>query len=175
MPDLPQLPFAPRPHRPIFADDPPLKLGEILVSQGLLTEQQVAHVLDVQAALHRPFGDLAERLFDVDPKAVAGAWVRQFVEQTREHDVTLEAMETDWLPLLQPRQAWQFRMVPLRREWDHLLVASDAAGLLRAVNFAAVALPMPPCFVLAEAGSLKTLLMRHYPVAPSLADFAFRR
>ena len=170
-----QLPFAPRPHRPIFADAPPLKLGEILVNQGLLTEQQVAHVLDVQAALHRPFGDLAERLYNLDPKAVTDAWVKQFVDQTREHDVTLEQMEVDWLPLLQPRQAWQFRMVPLRREWDHLLVATDARGLLRAVNFASVALPMTPCFVLGDPASMRVLLMRHYPVAASVADFAFSR
>ena len=171
----PSRPAGPPPHRPIFPDAPPLKLGELLVRQGLLTPQQVAHVLDVQAAVHRPFGDLAERLYDLDPKAVAGVWVKQFVEQTREQDVAGERVEADWLPLLRPRQAWQFRMVPLRREWDHLLVAADARGLLRAVIFAAVALPMPPCFVLAEPASLRALLMRCYPVPPSVADFAFGR
>ena len=165
----------PSANRPIFADAPPLKLGELLVRQGLLTDPQVAHLLDVQAAVHRPFGDLAERLYGVDPRAVADAWVKQFCDQTRERDVRHERVETDWLPLLQPRQAWQFRMMPLRREWDHLLVATDARGLLKAVNFAAAAFPMSPCFVLADAASLRAMLMRHYPVAETLAEFAFRR
>ena len=39
-----------------------IQIGQLLVEQGVLTEAQVAHILTVQSASHRPFGDLAERL-----------------------------------------------------------------------------------------------------------------
>ena len=161
-------------HRGVLADVP-LKLGEVLVSRGVLTAPQVAHLLDVQAAVGRPFGDLAERLYGVDPRDVADAWVRQFAQQTRERDVSRERVDPAWLSLLSARQAWQFRMVPLRREWDHLTVAADARGLVKAVNYASATFPLSCCFALAEPASLRKLLMRHYPVAASLADYAFAR
>ena len=152
-----------------------LRLGELLVAQGVLTLRQAAHILDVQAATTRPFGDLAERLFGVDPKVVAGAWVGQFIRRNVARDVAGEACEQRWLRLVDRRQAWQFRMVPMRREEGYLLVAVDARGLLKAVNFASRAFPVAPCFVLAEERSLQALLMQHYPVPQHLADFAFAR
>jgi len=41
---------------------PGIQIGQLLVEQGVLTERQVKHVLQVQKMSHRPFGDLAERL-----------------------------------------------------------------------------------------------------------------
>jgi hypothetical protein len=152
-----------------------LKLGELLIARGVMTPQQVAHVLDVQAVTTRPFGDLAERLFGVNPKLVAGAWVKQFVGRNPPRDVTRESVDLRWLRMLERRQAWQFRMMPMRREEGFLLVAVCARGLLKAVNFASRAFPLTPCFVVAQEGSLRDLLMRHYPVPQELADFAFKR
>ncbi len=152
-----------------------LRLGEILVAIGVLNQRQVDHILDVQAVNTRPFGDLAERLFGVDPKVVANAWVDQFVARHAPRDVGAEAAEKRWLDLLDRRQAWQFRIVPLRRENGHLLVAADGRGLLKTVNFTARAFPLTPCFILGEERSLQALLMRHYPVPQHLADFAFSR
>lgn len=62
-----------------------------------------------------------------------------------------------------------------RGEAGYLLIATDARGLLKAVNFAARAFPLAPSFVLAEEKSLQALLMKHYPVPQHLADFAFAR
>lgn len=152
-----------------------LKLGELLVAQGVLTVQQVKHILDVQAVTTRPFGDLAERMFGVNPKAVSGGWVKQFVGRNAPRDVAGEKCEARWVQMLDRRQAWQFRLAPIRRENGHLLVACHARGLLKAVNFAARAFPLTPCFVIAEERSLQVLLMRHWPVPRHLADFAFAR
>ncbi len=154
---------------------PGLRLGEFLVAQGALTPAQVSHILDVQAVTTRPFGDLAERLFGIDPRVVAGAWVDQFLSRHEPRDVAAEACEARWLHLVDRRQAWQFRIVPMRRENDYLLVAADARGLLKAVNFASRAFPVAPCFVVGEERSLQALLMRCYPVPQHLADFAFAR
>ena len=49
---------------------PGIQIGQLLVEQGVLTEEQVRHILQVQKMSHRPFGDLAERLFGINPKAV---------------------------------------------------------------------------------------------------------
>ena len=77
----------PDPSKPETTPTPDgLQLGELLIAQGVLTARQVAHVLDVQAVSPRPFGDLAERLFGVDPKLVAGAWVKQFVARHAPRD-----------------------------------------------------------------------------------------
>lgn len=152
-----------------------LRLGEILEQQGSLTRQQVDHILDVQAVTNRPFGDLAERLFGVDATVVSDAWVQQFVAENEPVDVCQATCEMRWLKMIDRRQAWQFRIVPMRREHDHLLIAGEARGLLKAVNFAGSAFPITPCFVLAEPRSLQGLLMRHFPVPPHLADFAFQR
>lgn len=153
-----------------------LRLGDLLVAQGILTPRQVGHILDVQAVTPRPFGELAERLFGVDPKLVAGAWVEQTIGRQVPRDVSGEACEPRWLLRLDRRQAWQFRMVPMRREEEgYLLIATDGRGLLKAVNFAARSFPLAPSFVLAEERSLQALLMKHYPVPQHLADFAFTR
>lgn len=152
-----------------------LPLGQILQQQGVLTRQQVEHILDVQAVTNRPFGDLAERLFGIEAHVVADAWVQQFITENEPEDVCHVTCEARWLKMLDRRQAWQFRLVPLRREQDHLLIAAEERGLLKAVNFASSAFPVTPCFILAEPRSLQGLLMRHFPVPQHLADYAFDR
>ena len=47
-----------------------IPIGQLLVQQGVLTHKQVQHILEVQRLSHRPFGDLAERLYGVSPEAV---------------------------------------------------------------------------------------------------------
>lgn len=158
-----------------------LRLGELLVRQGVLTARQVTHILDVQAAVGRPFGDLAERLFGVPPFVVAAAWVEQFVAVHGERDVRVEAVDPACIAMLDARQAWQFRLVPMRRELDgdgepgHLLVAAGRQGLRRAMTFAARTLPIAPSFVIATPASLRELLERHYAVSRPFANWAFHR
>ena len=47
-----------------------IRIGELLVEQGVLTQRQVEHILKIQKISNRPFGDLAERLYGIDAKAV---------------------------------------------------------------------------------------------------------
>ena len=56
-----------------------IQIGQLLIEQGVLTPKQVDHILKVQKISHRPFGDLAERLFGISPQAVEDAWVQQYL------------------------------------------------------------------------------------------------
>lgn len=158
-----------------------LPIGELLVQQGTLTHQQVGHILDVQAVVGRPFGDLAERLFGVSPPAVESAWAEQFIAINGERDVSHERIDPAAVAHLTPRQAWQFRLLPLRTELadedgpGHLLTATTRRGMHKAMTFAGRTLPLAPSFVFATPASLKRLLTRHYPVPEHLARWAFDR
>src|SRR5437773_727996 len=87
-----------------------IPIGQLLVEQGVLTAEQVAHVLKVQKASHRPFGDLAERLYGIDPQAIEDAWVEQYVRTVGVIDLNDVTFDADCLRLINRRQAWQFRI-----------------------------------------------------------------
>jgi hypothetical protein len=149
-----------------------IQIGQLLIEQGVLTAQQVEHILKVQKISHRPFGDLAERLFGISPQAVEDAWVQQYMRMVGTVDLDHQKFDEQCLRLLNRRQAWQFHMLPMTRSDDHLNIATDAASLVRAVNFSAKKLDEPVFFQLAEREQLRAFLMKHYPVPEHIAQYA---
>ena len=94
---------------------PGIQIGELLVEQGVLTQTQVAHILKVQTASHRPFGDLAERLYGINPKAIEDAWVQQYLRTAGIIDLHDHDIDVECLRLLNRRQAylnWKFLRFP---------------------------------------------------------------
>ena len=81
-----------------------LQIGQLLVQQGVLTERQVQHILQVQKVSHRPFGDLAERLFGVSPEAIEDAWVQQYVRTAGVVDLDEHDIDINCLRLINRRQ-----------------------------------------------------------------------
>ena len=151
---------------------PGIQIGQLLVEQGVLIEAQVDHILKVQKMSHRPFGDLAERLFGIDAKAVEDAWVEQYVRIAGVVDLDEQRIDTDCLRLLNRRQAWQFHLLPLNRQQADLNMATSAQDLVRAVNFSGRKLDEPVNFLVAEREQLREFLMKHYPVPEYFAKFA---
>lgn len=149
-----------------------IHIGELLVEQGVLTQQQVRQILDVQRTSHRPFGDLAERLFGVRPEAIEDAWVQQYVRVAGVVDLDEQDIDVECLRLINRRQAWQFHLLPTNRGPQSLHVATDADNLVRAVNFATRRFDEPVCFLIAERRQLREFLMKHYPVPEHMAAFA---
>jgi hypothetical protein len=82
-----------------------IQIGQLLIEQGVLSSSQVEHILKIQKMSHRPFGDLAERLYGIDPKAVEDAWVQQYIRIAGVVDLEQQEIETDALRLLNRRQA----------------------------------------------------------------------
>ncbi len=151
---------------------PGIQIGELLVEQGVLTDKQVSHILKVQKVSHRPFGDLAERLYGINPRAVEDAWVEQYLRIVGVIDLEQAEVETECLRLLNRRQAWQFHLLPLNREDEGLQMATSAENLVRSVNFATRAIDEPVHFLIAERAQLREFLMKHYPVPEYIAQYA---
>lgn len=149
-----------------------IQIGQLLIEQGVLTRTQVEHILKVQKLSHRPFGDLAERLFGISPQAVEDAWVQQYIRIAGTVDLDQQKVDEECLRLINRRQAWQFHMLPMYRSQENLSVATDADSLVRAVNFSAKKLDEPIFFQIAERAQLREFLMKHYPVPEHIAQYA---
>ena len=149
-----------------------IQIGQLLIEQGVLTSKQVDHILRVQRISHRPFGDLAERLFGISPQAVEDAWVQQYIRMVGTIDLEDQKFDEQCLRLLNRRQAWQFHVLPMHRNEDNLNIATSAADLVRAVNFSSKKLDEPVYFQIAERQQLKEFLMKHYPVPEHIAAYA---
>ena len=151
-----------------------IQIGQLLIQQGVLTEKQAQHILNIQKASYRPFGDLAERLYGISAEAVEDAWVTQYIQEAGVTDLEPLEFDSQCLRSLNRRQAWQFHMLPAHQTGKVLNIATDAEHLVRAINFSSNRLKAPTCFLVAERTQLREFLMRHYPVPEHMAEFAER-
>jgi hypothetical protein len=151
-----------------------IRIGELLVEQGVLNDRQVRHILQVQKATGRPFGDLAERLYGVDPHLIEDAWVEQYVRISGVVDLDEQEIDELCLRSLNQRQAWQFHLLPMHRENEELHLATSPEHLVRAVNFVTHKIDEPVFLRIAEREQLRDFLMKHYPVPEYIARYAAR-
>lgn len=141
-----------------------IPIGALLIEQGALTAEQCRAVLDRQQATHRPFGEIAEELFDVDAREVEKAWANQYASLTKWIDPLTAPIDPMVRDLVNRRQAWQFRLLPIGYDASELMVCTTLESLVRAMNFAVRQLPMTCYFVLATPENLAGALMRVYPM-----------
>lgn len=141
-----------------------VRLGEILVARGLLSEAQRAHILETQKSSGRPFGVLAEQMFGVSPHDVEQAWAEQFAHAAERIDPNAAAPTPEALASIERRQAWQFRALPMRFERGELVIATDAPSLPRAMRFTGWRVGAPCRFVIAEPDVLSAALQAFYPM-----------
>ncbi|MEM8784106.1 MAG: hypothetical protein AAGE65_14805 [Planctomycetota bacterium] len=148
----------------------PLQIGQILIQQGVLTEQQAFEVARAQKQRKKPFGVLAEEMFDVTVEAIEEAWVEQYHRFTGTVDLDEQKVDERALRTIHRRQAWQFQMAPVRFDkGGELLIAADRSRLARAVTFATRTLEVPTYFRIAESEQLRGFLRRHFPM-PEVSD-----
>lgn len=139
------------------------RIGEILVAQNVLREWQVEQILEHQQRFGRPFGDLAERLFGIRPAQVENAWVEQYLSFGTEIDLDEQTIDAQTLRVINRRQAWQFRMLPLSREDGEMIAVTSRDRLRRAVSFAWRRFDEPVYFLIAAPAQLERFLMKYYP------------
>ncbi len=152
-----------------------VRIGEVLVEQGVLSEQQVFEILQAQRVRGEPFGVLAERLFDVTVESIENAWVEQYCRLHQHIDLRQQRVDTEVLHLINRRQAWQFEILPLRYETNgELLIAASRSRLARAVTFVANRLRPQAYFQIARSDELREFLRQHYPM-PEVSEELLRR
>jgi MSHA biogenesis protein MshE len=153
----------------------PIKIGQILVEQGILSDQQVFEILETQKRSGVPFGVLAERLFDVTVESIEHAWVEQYARFTGTVDLEQLEVDKEALKLINRRQAWQFEILPLRIEpHGQVVIAASRDRLARAVTFVARRIEPVAYFRIAESDQLRAFLREHYPM-PEIASELFTR
>ena len=141
-----------------------LRIGDILVQLGVLSEHDRQTILDQQRTVAKPFGELAERLFAISPDIIEDAWARQYEQIAG----TINPMHFEIDPsannCITARQAWQFRILPIRFEQGELMLATTRQNLPRALRFSATQMPEMCFFVTAEPEDLAKGLQRSYPM-----------
>jgi hypothetical protein len=141
-----------------------LRLGEVLVDSKLLTTEQVASILQRQQQTGQPFGMLAEAMFGIHPDRIEDAWAQQYASLTRRIDPATEVYEQRAAELITRRQAWQFRVLPIRFDGRELMIATTADHLRRALRFATRVLGVQTYFVIASSRDLGEALCKRYPL-----------
>jgi hypothetical protein len=156
-------------------DNQPIRIGQILVEQGVLNDQQVLEIIEAQRRRGVPFGVLAEEMFDVTVESIEKAWIEQYHRFTGLMDLNAQHIDAEALSLINRRQAWQFEILPMRFEPDgELLVAASRSRLARAVTFAAHRLQPVAFFRVVESQQLREFLRKHYPM-PEVSEAILRR
>lgn len=139
------------------------RLGTILRRHGQLRAAQVASILTKQAVSGRPFGELAQQMFGLDHRVIEQAWIEQYLQHGTEVDLHTQFMDRNVRGVVTRRQAWQFDLLPIRREDDQLMIATTARRLPRTVTFAWRRLREPVYLVVAPQAQLEHYLQMHYP------------
>lgn len=141
-----------------------LRLGDLLIQQGVLTPEQCDQIADEQQTNPRPFGLLAEELFGVDPGVIEHAWAVQFAMISPRinpceiaHDESVHSVITD-------RQAWQFGFIPVERVAEGLICATSIECLARALRFVGWRIEEPCSFVICDHSALEMGLSNIYPM-----------
>jgi Type II secretion system (T2SS), protein E, N-terminal domain len=141
------------------------RLGDLLVSQGLLTPAQRDQVVRAQKRCGRPFGVLAEETFGLSARQIERAWVEQFAAITERVVPLREEVDKAARAMVNRRQAWQFRLVPLRMDGGELVLATTPGQVARTLRFAERSLQARCVIVLTEEGDLLDALEKWYPMA----------
>lgn len=142
-----------------------MRLGELLVKHGAITPAQLDELLREQAHRREPLGVLAEELFGVEPRVLERCWAEQYASITARIDPRSEPVDQTVVATMSARQAWQFRLLPVRYDGREVMVCTCEQHLPRALRFAYRHFG-PACWiVLADPGALYEALQHHYPMS----------
>ncbi|MDG1838072.1 MAG: hypothetical protein P8I91_04635 [Phycisphaerales bacterium] len=141
-----------------------VRLGHLLVRNGILEDSQVKRALDEQARTGVPFGVACEQLFSVDPRDIEQAWAEQYAGITQTINPLQESIDPAAQSLVQGRQAWQFGVLPIRWDDSELMVATTPDLLVRAHRFMTRHFDQPVFFVMTSSAHLESAIQRAYPL-----------
>jgi type IV pilus assembly protein PilB len=147
-----------------------IRMGELLVRRGVLTQAQLDDIVAMQQVRHRPLGVLAEEMFGVSALDVEQAWAEQYAMLCPPVDLLTFERQPHAARAVTRVQAWQFKVLPVRYEGGELVMATTIQHLPRAMRFALRVLELPCSFVLAQPRALGQALMEQYPMLGMSAE-----
>lgn len=137
-------------------------IGHILVEQGVLTTNQVARALEVQAEREAPLGRIAEQLFDIERSAVIEALAEQIVMRAPQASLATETFDAQCLRMISAKEAWDSLILPIRWEGGELLCATTVETLPGAIELLQQKLDCPFHFSIAEMRPLEEFIASLY-------------
>lgn len=140
-----------------------IRLGELLVVQGVITPEQQQEILETQKSSGRPFGVIAEEHFGVSPAAIEHAWTIQYAMIAPRIDPAEYEIPAQVLELVTKRQAWQFGFIPYQVSEDEIMLVSSRETLARSLRFVNWRLNGLCTFAICDLKALRRGLDTHYP------------
>jgi hypothetical protein len=138
------------------------RIGQIMVARGLLSQSQVDYILDHQRRDHRPFGQLAQILCDASEEAVCSCLAQQILSECPTVNLCQEANDPELLDLLSAVEAWDYLLLPLREDDDHIIFATTREALPPAIALLQRRINIPFKFVTAELHLLEQFIAERY-------------
>ena len=139
-------------------------IGQVLVQRGLLTREQVKRVLQAQQAepQRRPFGLIAGELCDLDEDDLMDALADQAARRSPSTRLARERIDPGCLTLIEPHEAWDHAVLPLRIERGTLICATTYETLPAAMRLLQRRIYLPFRFVIAEIAPLEGFIAERY-------------
>ena len=164
------LPLVPSSDRSSFSPPKKQRLGEGLVEQGLISEKQLHHALDMQKQTGKKFGRLLVEMGLVTDEILAAVLARQLNIQFV--DLKTFSFRPDLLRLLPEAVARRFRALVLKESDDTLLVALGDPMDLFAFDELTRLLKRPISVAAVPDGQLTFSLDRLYRRTEEISGFA---
>lgn len=139
-------------------------MGQILIDRGILSETQRDQVLRAQRGTNRPFGELAEKMFEVSQTEIEAVWAEQYGAIAEWVNPAKLDIADHVLCVLSGRQAAQFAMIPIRYAGRSLVLCTTREQQPRALRFASATFGAECTLALCETEQLSEGLRRHYDV-----------
>lgn len=147
----------------------PIRLGDLLVLKGVISDEQKEQILRAQIGRVRPFGAIAEEMFGVRPDDIEEAWGEQHAHLAERLNPATATAHPMTRAFIDRRQAWQFKVIPIRFDATELVCVTTPKGLARAMRFVGWAIDRPVRFALCDEEKILLGLERLYPMRAGAA------
>lgn len=138
------------------------QIGQIMIEQNVLTQEQVDRLLADQREADKPFGELAETMYGIDEHKVHQALADQIAYRAPQIKLCQEAFEPEVLGVITAREAWDTLVLPIRVEDGELLCATTVETLPAAIELLSEKLDLPYRFALAEMRPIEEFIANMY-------------
>lgn len=139
------------------------RIGELLVRYGELSSEELSMILAEQRRSYRPFGRIASEMFDVHETAIWRAWSEQYAQYCPTIDLETEYRDPAVSDELNAEDAWEHRLLPLRKHDGELIMVTTIQKLALALHFIDKAFEHTVTVWLAEQNQLEATLEEVYP------------